>query len=221
MGLPMLRDGPDRAMALARYRAMAAGYDATCARIEAIRSAAVDALQLSPGDTVFDVACGTGPQLVQLARRVSPGGRVLGIEQSPEMADIAHARVNRVGSSVSVSVLVAPVEDARPECVADALLLSYTHDVLQNPAAVLTLLRHARPGARVVLAGMRFLPWWWAAPLNLIVGYRARHYLSTYRGLRQPWAPLLPHCPDLKVVRTFHAGTSYLAVGTIGAAASC
>jgi hypothetical protein len=111
---------------------------------------------------------------------------------------------------------VAPVEDARPECVADALLLSYTHDVLQNPAAVLNLLRHARPGAQVVITGMRFLPWWWAAPLNLVVGYRARRYLSTYRGMRQPWAPLLPYCPDLKVVRTFHAGTSYLAVGQVG-----
>ena len=42
--LTPLRTGPDRQASLARYRSMAAGYDASCSRILAIRAAAVSAV---------------------------------------------------------------------------------------------------------------------------------------------------------------------------------
>jgi ubiquinone/menaquinone biosynthesis C-methylase UbiE len=210
-----LRLGPDRDAALARYRAMAAGYDATCTRILPLREAAIDSLALKGGETVFDVACGTGATLLPLAAKVGAAGKVIGIEQSPEMAEIARTRIEDSQSPARVTVLVAAVEDAPLAEDADALLFSYTHDVLQNPLAVRHLMRHARPGARLAVLGMRFLPWWWGAPLNLFTGYRARHYLTTFRGLSQPWKPLQPYSQDLRLVRSFHCGTSYLAVGTV------
>jgi ubiquinone/menaquinone biosynthesis C-methylase UbiE len=76
-----LRHGPDRETALARYRALASGYDASCGRIVNIHRAAIDALELRGSETVFDVACGTGAALVELAERVGPAGTVVGIEQ--------------------------------------------------------------------------------------------------------------------------------------------
>jgi ubiquinone/menaquinone biosynthesis C-methylase UbiE len=209
---------PDRTRALARYRALAASYDASCRRILSIRAAAIGSLRLAGGETVFDVACGTGATLLPLAERVGAAGRVIGIEQSPEMAQIARQRVEQARPAAAVSVLVAAVEEAPFAVHADALLLCYTHDVLQNPRAVQHLMRHARPGARVALAGMCFLPWWWGAPLNLFTGFRARHYLTTLRGLREPWKPLQAYCSDLKPVQRFHAGTSYLAIGTVDSA---
>jgi len=213
--LSNLRTTPDREQALARYRALAAGYDATCKRIVEIRAAAIDALLLRGGETVFDVACGTGATLLPLARAVGTSGRVVGIEQSAEMADIARTRVHDAQHHDVVSLAVTAVEEARLAHPADALLFCYTHDVLQNPQAVRHLMRRAKRGARVAVAGMKFLPWWWGAPLNLFTGFRARHYLTTYRGLLSPWSPLLPYCRDLRVVRSFHLGTSYLAVGTV------
>jgi ubiquinone/menaquinone biosynthesis C-methylase UbiE len=212
-----LRPTPDREKALARYRAMAADYDASCKRILGLRQAAIDSLALNGGETVFDVACGTGPTLVALADKVGPKGKVIGIEQSPEMAEIARTRVGDSHTTTPVSVLVASVEDAPLTDAADALLFSYTHDVLQNPAALRHLMRHARPGARVAVLATRFLPWWWGAPLNLFTGFRSRNYLTTFRGLSKPWEPLQAYCPDMRFVRGFYFGTSCLAVGTVRA----
>ena len=210
-----LRDRPDRGAALESYRTLAEGYDASCRLIERLRLAAIDALALQPGETVYDIACGTGAVLPELARRVGVNGRVVGIEQSPEMARMAAARFPEEILPPNVELLVSPVEEAHPTAAADALLFCYTHDVLQSPRALDNLVSHARPGARVAVLGLRLLPWWWGAPINLWKLWSGRHYLSTYRGLRTPWALLAARTADLRVVRRFHAGTNYLAVGRL------
>lgn len=172
---------------------------------------AVHLLQLCPGEVVFDVACGTGPVLPALSALVGPTGRVIGIEQSPEMALIARRRA-AVAPLANIDVIEAPVEDAPLTRQADALLFCYTHDVLQNPQALANLFAVAKPGARIAVVGIRYINWW-LAPVNWWTWWRTRPYLSTYRGLSRPWVPLQPYCPDVAVVRTYHAGTSYLATG--------
>jgi len=179
-----------------------------------MRRAALEALALSEGEIVFDVACGTGPMLPALARRVGPRGAVVGIEQSPEMLLIAQERVRREGVGAIATLVEAPIEQLRCEGTADALLFFYTHDVLQSPAALERLFAHARPGARVVVAGARFLPWWWAAPLNLWTAWRARRYLTTYHGLERPWRYLERFVPDFTLAGSSFLGSAYLGSGT-------
>jgi predicted O-methyltransferase YrrM len=139
---------------------------------------------------------------------------VIGIEQSPEMAAVARQRIGQTGLD-NVCIVVAPVEEAEIGARADAALFFYTHDVLQSAKALERVLASVRPGARVVVAGARLLGWW-AAPLNLWKLWRSRHYLSTYRGLRDPAARLARRCEDWRIVATQIFGTSYLACGTIG-----
>ena len=98
----------------------------------------------------------------------------------------------------------------------DAVLFHFTHDVLQSPAALAHLFARGKPGARVAVAGAR-LASWWLAPLNLWVMFRARHYLTTYAGLAQPWRNLLTYVPDL-TVRPRLLGTGYVAHGRFRAA---
>lgn len=206
-----MADGPDRIRSLARYARLADGYDASSRHVLGIREAALAALAPAPGETVFDVACGTGPVLARLAQAVGPAGRVLGIEHSPEMAAIARARI--AGGHPGASVLVTSIEELDTELRADAMLFCYTHDVLQSPRALERLARHAKPGCRVVVTGIRFLPWWWGFGVNLFTAIRTRPYLTTYRGLGRPWAGLESLCPGFRVLRTFHAGSSYLGAG--------
>ncbi len=203
--------GPDRDRSLASYARLAAGYDRSSRRILHIREAALAALAPKPGETIFDVACGTGPVLARLAGAVGPAGRVLGIEHSPEMAAIARERLGE--DHPWVSVLVTGVEALDTPLRADAMLFCYTHDVFQSPAALERLARHAKPGCRVVVTGVRFLPWWWGWPVNLVTAVRTRPYLTTYRGLGHPWAGLERLCPDFRVLRSFHLGSSYLGSG--------
>jgi len=213
--LDRLRRGPDAALALHQYRSLVSGYDAACRWLGSIRRAAVAALALKPGEIVFDVGCGTGATLPLLAEAVGPDGHVVGIEQSPEMLALARSRVARLGLSRRVTFVETAAENAKLPQTADAVFFCYTHDFLQTPAALHAIFSATRPGARIAVAGMRFLPWW-GAPVNLWLGLRARRYLTTFRGLREPWAPLQAYCPDLRVLRWFHLGTSYLAAGTYG-----
>jgi ubiquinone/menaquinone biosynthesis C-methylase UbiE len=211
--MAQVRDAPDPARALRDYRGLAPGYDAACATLGPIRRAAIAALRLQPGETVVDVACGTGAALPLLAAAVGPQGRVVGIEQSPEMLVLARRRLAAAGLAARVTLVEAAVQGAIVPHRVDALVFCYTHDVLQTPAALRAIFAAARPGARVAVAGMRFLPWW-AGPANLWLRVRARRYVTTFEGMRTPWALLESYCPDLRVVRRFHLGTSYLATAT-------
>lgn len=205
------RSAPDRDRALANYARLAATYSAATRGINPVRADAVTALGLRAGDVVFDVGCGTGELLLALSQRVGPTGRVVGIEQSPAMA--AHAVRAALGLE-QVEVVVAPVEEARIDARPDALLFCFAHDVLQNPTALARLFARAHPGTRVVVAGLCLLGWW-ATPVNLWSAWRARRYLTTFRGLRCPWRHLLPYCPDLRVLRRYFPGTSCLAAGHV------
>ena len=206
-----LRPQPDRETALARYAQLARHYEDTTTRIRDVRRRAIDLLDLQPGETVFDFACGAGAILGALAWRVGPRGRVIGIEQSTEMA--TQAREAACGTA-NAKVLCEPVESFRSPQVADALVFCYTHDVLQSPPALANLFAQVRPGARLAVAGQCLLPWW-GAPVNAWVLWGARNYLTTWHGLREPWAPLAAWCPDLRSVDRYHLGTGYLAAGTV------
>ncbi len=213
--LENLKARPDAAQSLENYRRLAPGYDSTCGRIESLRQRAVRELALRQGETVLDVACGTGPTLSMLASAVGPTGRVVGIELSPEMAALARRRVDTATLCASVEVIEAAVETLRLDPKADALLLCYTHDVLQSPPALDRLIESAKPGARIVLLGMKTLPWLWGWPVNVVNLYRARHYLTTFHHLRRPWQLLEERGARLRVVHSAHWGSAYIAVGNL------
>lgn len=78
-----------------------AHFEALAARWESIRSSeqAAEAVErglalVEPlsGAAVADVGCGTGAVLGPLLRRLGPGGRVLALDISPRMLEIARAR---------------------------------------------------------------------------------------------------------------------------------
>ena len=207
-----LRVGTKPKLAIERYRAMACEYDATCHRIEPLRELAIQSLALQPGELVLDVACGTGSTVVTLANLVGPTGHVLGIEQSPEMADIARQRLHDAGIE-NAEIVTADIEQLSRQFGADAVLCSFTHDVLQSPSAIARIRQLSKPGARLAILGARTLPWWWGWPVNLFVMWRSRRYLTTFHGLNNPCALLRPHCETLELKGAWHAGTSYLAVG--------
>ena len=213
--LENFRSRPDAARALQNYARLAAGYDSTCRRIEALRLRAVNALALRSGEVVFDIACGTGPTLTLLAQRVGPTGRVVGVELSPVMAELARQRVASAGIGACVEVIESAVEALRCSPAAHAILFCYTPDVLQSPAAIERLIESARPGARIVLLGMKTLPWSWGWPANVFNLYRARRYLTTFRNLDQPWRLLEARGAVLSVVHTALWGSAYIAVGTL------
>ncbi len=204
------RNSPDPLRAIERYRAHAQGYDASAAGTMKLRRRTIAALELVPGDSVLDVACGTGLSFPLLAGAVGGGGRVTGIELSPDMAQRARARIAGAGWS-NVEVIDSAVEDAPLDGSFDAVLFNFTHDVLQSPAALARVFASAKEGARVAASGSRLFPPW-LAPGNAIVRRINAPYVTTFAGMRRPWRYLIEYVPDLRI-RPALWGAGYLAWG--------
>ena len=212
-----LTDGPPgdeaiRAASIAKYRKRAAGYDRSCGPTWPIRERAIAALDLQPGQRVLDVGCGTGLSFDMVRERVGDEGRVYGIDQSPEMAQRASARIADRGWR-NVTVTLTAAQHARlPEPV-DAILFHYTHDILRSPAAVRHLLSLARPGATVAIAGIKYFPAW-LAPLNLWVYLKNVPYNGSPGQLRAPWSVAAALLPGLQLTPT-QFGMGYIATARL------
>jgi arsenite methyltransferase len=205
---------PNPARARALYRAHAAGYDRSAQRTMSLRRRTIGLLELQSGQTVLDVACGTGLSLGLLRDGVGGAGRVIGVELSPEMLALARARAAQAGWG-NVTLIESAMESAELPSPLDAILFNFTHDVIHSPSALERIFAAARPGARVAVAGMKYAPWW-LAPLNPLVRARARPYLTTYAGLEAPWRPLLGYLERFEWT-SVHFMTGYLGRGTVKA----
>ena len=208
--------GPDRSAALAQYRRRAGVYDLELAGFEPIRRQAITRLALQRADVVLDVGCGTGLSLALLRHGIGARGKVIGIEQSPEMIRQAQERIARQQWK-NVSLLCSPVETARIACRADAALFHFTHDILLRPDAVANVVRHLKPGARVVACGLKWAPAW-AMPANLLVLAAALRSVTSLEGLRRPWSGLADCVGPLELT-TLWAGTVYIASGRVAQSA--
>jgi demethylmenaquinone methyltransferase / 2-methoxy-6-polyprenyl-1,4-benzoquinol methylase len=56
------------------------------------RRRAADLAALSPGERALDVATGTGDMAIELARRVTPGGEVVGVDFAQRMLELARPK---------------------------------------------------------------------------------------------------------------------------------
>jgi arsenite methyltransferase len=195
-----------------KYRRHAAGYDASARRTMALREKVVGLLGLVPGDTVLDVACGTGLSLPLLRNAVGPSGRVIGVEVSPDMLALARARIYGRNWD-NVTLIESAMEQADLGGAFDAALFNYTHDVMQSPRALERTFSFAKRGARVAIAGIKHPPHW-LFPLRLWRLLKARPYVTNLSNLDRPWSRILSYVPDLQVEPVM-LGTNYLARGTV------
>jgi demethylmenaquinone methyltransferase/2-methoxy-6-polyprenyl-1,4-benzoquinol methylase len=201
---------PDRQASLKQYRSRARFYDAELLLFEPIRTEAIARLDVHPGDCVFDVGCGTGLSFERLHTRVGKAGRVVGIEQSPDMMALAKAKVAQHGWS-NVDLVQAPAATAKLKGMADAALFHFTHDILREEASLANVFAHLKPGARVVAAGLQWAaPWAW--PANGFVLMAAMYSTTSLEGLGEPWSLLAPRLVDFRV-RQMPMGGIYMASG--------
>lgn len=182
----------------AQYRWRAPLYDLELAAFEPLRHAAIAALHLRPGQHVLDLGCGTGLSFELLQRGVGPRGRITAVEQSPEMLARARQRVRREGWPTNIELLCASLAQARLSGQADAALFHFTHDILQDEAALRHVLAHLRPGARLATVGLVWAPPW-ALLSNLFVLGAGLYSVGSLQGLDRPWAKLEALCGPLEL----------------------
>ncbi len=208
------------------YRKKAKHYDITSRFYpvpgyphRAHRLRAVEALGLRPGDTVVEIACGTGLNFSLIEQVIGPDGRIVGVDLTDAMLAQAQHRIETNGwSNISLVQADAATFDFPTEV--DAILSTYAlsqvpecGDVIAHGAAALV------PGGRWAVLDLKApdnTPRW-LAQLGIAL---ARPFGSIDEWIaRRPWevirAAMQDGLADLSWTELFF-GTAFLAAGSRG-----
>jgi demethylmenaquinone methyltransferase/2-methoxy-6-polyprenyl-1,4-benzoquinol methylase len=206
------------------YRKKAKHYDVTSRLYPAPgypqrgqRRRAVEALDLRPGDTVVDMACGTGLNFQLLEEAIGPDGRIVGVDLTDAMLAQARQRIETKGWS-NVRLVQADAAGFEFPAEVDAIVSTYAlsqvpecGEVIAHGAAALS------PGGRWVVLDLKIPD---KAPRRLAqLGVAAvRPFASIEEWIaRRPWEAIRTAMEDELADVTWAElcfGTAFLAAGS-------
>lgn len=116
------------------------------------RERAADVAGLVPGDSALDVCCGTGDLSLELSRRVSPDGHVVGCDFSEPMLDLAREKTSARGVAGLrfewADALALPYDAGR----FDAVTVGFgVRNFADRERGLREMVRVLRPGGRLVV----------------------------------------------------------------------
>ncbi len=178
-----------------------------------LRAETIRALNLQPGQSVLDVACGTGSNFPLIQEQIGPTtGTLVGVDYTPAMLDQARARIQRRGWQ-NVQLVRSDAAQLALGRQFDAALCTLAISVIPDyQGALQRMLAHVRPGGWVVIADAKHSSRWYAQSFNFIadlLGWGAAGDIS-----RRPWEALARHVGDY-AYREWFMGFFYVAGGLV------
>jgi len=119
-------------------------------------AALLDRLGVEPGMTCLDAGCGGGDVTVELARRVAPEGRAVGVDIDEATLDVGRQEAAAAGVD-NVELRVADIRTERCGSGFDLVYARFLLSHLGDPdATVTTLVEHLRPGGMLAVEDIDF-----------------------------------------------------------------
>lgn len=211
---------PTKDELVALYRKRARNYDWTANlyyligfREWAYRRRAVAALRLRPGDTVVEMACGTGLNLPLLRSAVGAQGLVVGVDINDAMLARADARRRREGWTNVELVQSDAIEFDFPSD-ADGVISTFAitlvpefDEIIRRGVAALA------PGGRFVVLDFKGPAWPPPWLVKAFVSITEPFGVTLEMAARHPWESLERYAAEFGMEEIYF-GFSYVAVGT-------
>lgn len=202
---------------IAIYRQRAKSYDTSgISGLEPWRKKAVSMLALKRGDLVLDIGCGTGLNFVPLQEAVGPEGKIIGVDLTDAMLDLARQRVAEHGWRNVDLVQSDAAEYAFPARVG-GILSAFALSFIPDCALVI------EKGAKALASGRKWVVLDMAWPDGLPLWFRHGLFFLSSWGItgdvihRRPWKTVFQTMQQhlIEVDRkSFWMGFFYLASGT-------
>ena len=150
------------------------------------------ALAARPGERGLDVGCGPAFLACELGREIGPDGRIVGLDESPEMLEAARARIAREGLADRVEVQAGdaarlPFPAAAFDFVTVVQVYLYVPDVA---GALAEAARVLRPGGRLAVVDTDWDSCVWLTAdrerNRRVMDARGRHFVQQHLPTRLP-----------------------------------
>lgn len=139
------------------WQAMAAGWDSRRSWIweitHTVSEKMLEGLRPQPGQTILELAAGTGETGFAAAEAIGPDGHLISTDFAPDMVDAARRESERLGlENVDCRIMDAERMDLDDDSV-DGVLCRYGYMLMADPAAALAETRRVlRDGGRLSFA---------------------------------------------------------------------
>jgi demethylmenaquinone methyltransferase/2-methoxy-6-polyprenyl-1,4-benzoquinol methylase len=205
------------------YRKRAENYDFTANlyylfgyREWAYRRKAVSALKLLPGDTILELACGTGINFPLLQQYVGPTGQIIGVDLTDAMLEQAHKRVAAHGWK-NVTLIQQDASTFHIPTQVNAVFSSFALSIFPNTEQTLTnIVNSLPPNGRLVLLDLK-IPKSWPAWLSSVAVMSMKPFAITDEWVeRRPWRIIrntIEELLDNVEVAEHYFGLSYVISG--------
>lgn len=142
---------------------------------QAVVDRMLDAAELKPGETLYDLGCGDGIVLITAARRF--GAKAVGVELSKKLVDAAQERIRALNLQERVKVIHGDLMNVNlePADVVTVYLETASNDLLRPK-----LEKYLKPGARVVSHDFE-IRGWKPVKVERIPAYHRDHMIYVYR----------------------------------------
>ncbi len=175
-----------------------------------LRTETIDSLRLQPGQTVLDVACGTGRNFPLILEKIGPTGRLVGVDYTAAMLARASEQVEREGWK-NVELVQGDATCIDLKQTFDAALCTLAMGVIPDERGALDrMLAHVKPGGWLAIGDAKRSSRWYGRSLNWLadlLGYGAAEVMT-----RRTWESLQGMLNDFQYKEWF-SGFFYVAAG--------